>query len=72
MVAHVLKLHQATIKRHHDEHRQDHRQQLLTSPHHKKAFAYIKNQFSPPLAALRRDDGRFVTQPDHMDQLLRD
>eukprot|EP00973_Karenia_brevis_P095334 12426843-Karenia_brevis.AAC.1 len=45
---------------------------MLTSPHSKAAYSYIAHDFSPPLHALRADNGKFVTSPDAMDQLLRE
>ena len=44
---------------------------MFHSPHRKAAFKKIAATYSPPLVALRAEDGAYVTDPMKMDSLIR-
>ena len=44
---------------------------MLNELHHKRAYQYIANTYSPPIHALQDPGGNYVTSPDAIDALLR-
>ena len=47
------------------------KEDIINSPHKKAAYRKIAAAYSPPLLALQSNDGKYVTDPTQMDELIR-
>ena len=47
------------------------KEKLLSSPYHREAYKHISNEYTPPVHAMKDEQGNYVTDPDSIDRLLR-
>ena len=71
LLAFYKKQHESETKHRAMHFKKNRKQHLLQSPYNKAAYAYIANDYSPPMQILQDDQGRYVTAPDEMDELVR-
>ena len=68
---HLQKVDQQVLDKVGRDERKEWKDKMQASPNGAQAFRHARRAFTPPLTALRCDDGRIVTSPDSMDSLMR-
>ena len=71
LALHLQKVHQQVLDTAKTDARQAWKDKMTASPYGARSLRHARKAFTPPLTALRRDDGYITTSPDSMDHLLR-